>query len=81
MSKIIIASGDRKHSTRLILLVQKLNLINGMANYISHVEDHEGCLEVYCYKLFGNNDLMFDLLKALWHYEGESEIELHQIKF
>ena len=81
MSRIIIASGDRKHSTRLILLVQKLNLINGMANYISRVEDHEGCLEVYCHKLFDSYDIKFHMLKALWHYEGESEIVLLQIKY
>ena len=81
MSRIIIASGDRKHSTRLILLVQKLNLINGMANYISRVEDHEGCLEVYCHKLFDNYDIRLHILEAIWAYDGESQVELHQIKY
>ncbi len=75
----IFASGDRKHSTRLIILVERLNLIDGMSSYVSHVEDNEGCLDVFCYKLFENNDLMFNFLKALWLYEGECEIELHKV--
>lgn len=79
--KKILATGERKHSKRLILVAEKLNLIQGMSEYISHISDHEGCLEVHCYKLFGNNDLMFDLLKAIWSFEGEGSIELHKINF